>query len=432
MAVTRESLYELVWSQPMTKIAAELGVSGSYLARVCAALRVPRPERGYWAKAQVGKAKTAPALPASRPGDVLEWTKNVALPPMAPLEAEVRSPIRRGKKGNIGTHALIAGARKHFESGRPVESGEYLRPLKKLLVDVTVSTEQLIRALALANELFNALDAAGYPVTLGYHGQGLFRSSIDENEVPSKTPHDRYPSLWTPSRPTLVHVGEVSIGLALVELSESVLMRYVNGRYIREADSRPPQSTRQFVDHSWTATRDLRTGRFRLIAYAPQPNVSWSRHWQEGKSGTLLQQLPDILAAMPGIANLLATKTREAELERERLRQQWQAEDERRKRDADREMTRASIKASRDQLESIIRSWANVVSVEQFLQGVSQRAAELPKIERAAVLARLSLARDFLGSLDPLQHFLDWRTPLERYHPLYNGDEDPQNDQHGD
>ena len=432
MAVTRESLYQLVWSQPMTKIAAELGVSGSYLARVCAALRVPRPERGYWAKAQVGKAKTAPALPVSRPGDLLEWTKSIALRPMSPLEAKVLSPIRRGKKGSIGTHALIAGARKHFESGRPVNSGEYLRPLKKLLVDVTVSAEQLLRALALANELFNALDAAGYPVTLGYHGQGLFRSPIDENEVPSKTPHDRYPSLWTPSQPTLVHVGEVSIGLSLVELSESVLMRYVNGRYIRETDYRPPQSTRQFVDRSWTATRDLRTGRFRLIAYAPQPNVSWSKHWQEDKSGTLLQQVPDIIAAMPSIASLLTTKTRESELERQRLLQQWRAEEERRKRDADREMTRASIRASHDELESIIKRWANVISVEQFLQGVSQRAADLSEMERAAVLKRLSLARDFLGSLDPLQHFLDWRTPLERYSPLYNRDEDPQNDQHGD
>lgn len=47
--ITREALYELVWSTPMIKVAEKCEVSGSYLARVCTELRVPCPERGYWA-----------------------------------------------------------------------------------------------------------------------------------------------------------------------------------------------------------------------------------------------------------------------------------------------------------------------------------------------------------------------------------------------
>ncbi len=61
--ITREELYELVWSTPMIKVAEKFEVSGSYLARVCTELRVPRPERGYWAKLAVGKAPQRPALP---------------------------------------------------------------------------------------------------------------------------------------------------------------------------------------------------------------------------------------------------------------------------------------------------------------------------------------------------------------------------------
>jgi hypothetical protein len=38
----------------MIKIAATLGVPGSYLARVCSVVAEPRPER-YWAKLAVGK-----------------------------------------------------------------------------------------------------------------------------------------------------------------------------------------------------------------------------------------------------------------------------------------------------------------------------------------------------------------------------------------
>ena len=38
--ISRDELYELVWSTPMTKAAEKFEVSGSYLARVCSVLRL--------------------------------------------------------------------------------------------------------------------------------------------------------------------------------------------------------------------------------------------------------------------------------------------------------------------------------------------------------------------------------------------------------
>jgi hypothetical protein len=73
--VSRKELYELVWAIPMTKVAAKFSVSGSYLARICALLRVPRPQRGYWAKLQVGTAPAQPALPEALQGDQLFWSQ---------------------------------------------------------------------------------------------------------------------------------------------------------------------------------------------------------------------------------------------------------------------------------------------------------------------------------------------------------------------
>lgn len=70
--ITRQALYELVWAEPMLKVAARFGVSASYMARVCTALNVPRPERGYWAKLAFGKAPAQPPLPEPGPGDLLE------------------------------------------------------------------------------------------------------------------------------------------------------------------------------------------------------------------------------------------------------------------------------------------------------------------------------------------------------------------------
>jgi hypothetical protein len=54
MSITREKLYEEVWAEPMTVVAARYQVSGNFLARVCVALNVPHPPRGYWAKLKVG------------------------------------------------------------------------------------------------------------------------------------------------------------------------------------------------------------------------------------------------------------------------------------------------------------------------------------------------------------------------------------------
>lgn len=140
----------------------------SRVTRVCAILRVPRPERGYWAKWEVGKAPTARPLPEAQPGDPQSWSKDGELPaparakPAVPHERNVRRPTRQV----TGIHPLINGAKAHFESGRPIKDNECIKPYKKLLVDLTASKSGLDKALGFANALFNALESAGHRVFL--------------------------------------------------------------------------------------------------------------------------------------------------------------------------------------------------------------------------------------------------------------------------
>ena len=95
-------------------------------------------------------------------------------------------------------------------------------------------------------------------------------------------------------------------------------------------------------------------------------------------------------------------KLREAERQAEIWRQERLAEEERRRQEEDRRREAQSIKDSRDQLEQVIQSWAKVVSLEQFFQGIEDRAQSLPEAERQAALERLQLAREFVGTQDPL------------------------------
>jgi hypothetical protein len=154
--VSREELYELVWSIPMIKVAEKFSVSGSYMARVCSVLNVPRPERGYWAKLEVGKAPARPALPEALPGDQLFWSQEGDPPaPRVRVVAAASAPAQpRARRLVTGIHGLIQGAKQHYERGYKVEEGQLLRPYKRQLVDVTASSAGLDKALVFANSLF--------------------------------------------------------------------------------------------------------------------------------------------------------------------------------------------------------------------------------------------------------------------------------------
>jgi hypothetical protein len=403
----------------MTKVAEQFEVSGSYMARVCSLLQVPRPERGYWAKLAVGKAPAQQPLPEALPGDQLFWSKDRAFHDNPALKPEVpKRPRKECRPRPIsGSHALIRGAKAHFESGRPVEEGEYLKPYKKLIVDITASKAGLNKALAFTNDLFNALESAGYRVRLATQNDHLMRAEVDQHEKPLKR-HEYYPRLWSPFHPTVVFVGTVAIGLAVVEMSEPVLMRHLNGAYIRDSEYIPPKASRRHIDHTWTTTRELPCGRLRLLAYSPYWRVSWSAMWQESKNASLVREIPSIVKGIDDAADSLVDLLKEADLQAEVARQKLIVEEENRRREEDRQRIQQSIKDSQAQLAQIIQAWADVMNLERFFQGVYDHAQALPAHERDLVLEHLKLAREFAGTKNPLDFFLAWKTPLERYKSL--------------
>ncbi|MEA1015153.1 hypothetical protein [Sphingosinicella sp. LY1275] len=407
----------------MIKIGERFNVSGTYLARVCAALNVPRPERGYWAKLAVGKAPPKPPLPTPQPGDPVNWSQDgervVAPRPQAPPR---RKPERKVRIARNQVHGLLRGARSHFENGRPVDDGTYLKPYKKLLVDVTTSQASLDKTLDLANDLFNAFESVGHRVVIAPADGNLARERIDEREIATKPrDHWQYTGLWSPYRPTVVYIGTVAVGLSIVEMSENVPLRYFNGRYIRESDYAAPRST-YHVDHSWTTTRDLPSGRIRIVAYSPYARVTWSRQWQETKSSSLRGQIKAIVESIEAAVPELVTMLEEADVQAELRRQQWVAEDGRRRQEEHRRRVDKSIADSKTDLRRVIERWSDIMNIERFLADVEERALDLSGTERTTVLERLALARAFVGNHDPLEIIRGWKTPEELY-PSPPGDE---------
>jgi hypothetical protein len=135
MGISREELYEQVWAEPMLRVAERYKVSSSYMARVCTILNVPRPKVGYWARHDVGRAPPKQALPKALPGDQLEWTPGEAL--YRPPESMSRPHARLSKAGSGVEHALLVGVAGILKSAK--ESDGYLKPTKRLMVDVLTS-----------------------------------------------------------------------------------------------------------------------------------------------------------------------------------------------------------------------------------------------------------------------------------------------------
>jgi len=422
--ITRDALYDLVWSQPMTKVAQQFDVSGSYLARICTLLNVPRPERGYWAKLAVGKAPSKVPLPPAQPGDPLHWSSEGArVPQPKPLAPKVPRERKSGRKIRVPRehiHHLIRGAKPLIEKTRRIDEGMYLKPYKFLLVDVTASQAGLDKALCLANDLFNALESVGHRVTMASAEAGLRRVAINEHEGPAKPrQYWEHSGLWSPYRPTVVYVGTVAIGLTIIEMSESVTLRYLNGKYVRESEYVQPRG-RYNADFSWTTTRELPCGRMRIVAYCPYGNADWVAEWQETKTASLRGRLASIVETIEAAAPDIVAKLAEAERQAEIRHQEWVVAEDRRKREADRRAIEKSVSDSHAELRQIIQQWAEVISVEQFLAGVEQRANELAPEGARAVKERVALARTFLGSQDPLDFFRKWKMPEERYSPKYS------------
>lgn len=412
MSVTREKLYEEVWSKPMTVVAAGYDVSANYLARVCEHLNVPRPSRGYWAKLQFGKRPRRPPLPAARQGEVLEWTKGAGVP--RPVRVRVDGGDQQADRGNTeetpSRHPLVLGAREFFEAGRLSEVG-YLRPRKRNVVDVFVSKETLTYALDTANELFLALERRGQRVALASGAEHVHRPELSVYQGQKFDYDNREP--WTPGRATLVFVGPVAFGLTLFELAEEVEVKLEWNspvRYVRIADV-PPKRRPTWAHTDTTYKRYMPCGRLALRAYSPHGLVTWERRWQESAVGQLAKKFKTIIRELQAAGPEIVSLRDEAEIRAQAERQRWEAERRELER-RERERRRAeAAKEARQQLLAIVQEWSVARGLEAFFEDAERRATEMPADDRVALLDRLSKARTMLGGTNALARFREWKPP---------------------
>tara|TARA_R100001369_G_scaffold92610_1_gene138699 strand:+ start:2641 stop:2916 length:276 start_codon:yes stop_codon:yes gene_type:complete len=60
---SRKELYNLVWDQPISKLAKMFNIEPQILKDICSENKIPLPNRGYWSKVRFKKKVVKTSLP---------------------------------------------------------------------------------------------------------------------------------------------------------------------------------------------------------------------------------------------------------------------------------------------------------------------------------------------------------------------------------
>lgn len=170
ITITRRSLYDQVWSEPMLHLATRYGLSNVGLAKICRKHNIPRPPCGYWAKMQSGKKPRQTPLPKPGQDHNIEIREHVPPSLQQPLaEARVEKPVE--PKITVaetlrGAHELVSRANQQLRSARADGNGLIIVPADPAL-DIQVSKASLHRALLIMDALLKAAQQRGCCVAAG-------------------------------------------------------------------------------------------------------------------------------------------------------------------------------------------------------------------------------------------------------------------------
>lgn len=411
--VDRETLYEQVWKEPMTKVAERYGVSSSYLSRVCKNLGVPKPERGHWAKIAAGKKVHVPKLPAPRPEHDLYWTtsgypqpeRNTVTP--EPYKHSGTRPKNKKLAEIPSIHPLVRNVRELFLKAWDTGNG-YLKPRKWNLVDIITSEKSLDRALQIANTIFLEFYRRSWAMKLEAYNFRFSRPTVDDR--PNGGPERYSVSHWSPGRPTILYVGTVAIGLTLIEDSEPTEMARIDGEFLPVS----VLSKKQVASH-WTSRVDYPSGRFRLRAYSPYNGTTWQREWPIREDQDLSKLARKVAVELTKATSEIAEQYAAASDKARKARQEREEQLER-MRIAEEERLRAEALAkSTEALESLISEWGKAKAMEGFFSQLQEKVETAPEHDKAHLVGRLEEARTLMRAPDVLQILKDWQTPEERY-----------------
>jgi hypothetical protein len=422
ITLTRQSLYELVWSKPMSTLAKEFGITDVGLAKRCRTVDVPIPYRGYWARKEAGQNPPRLPLPKYRRTEPVEPRKAANAAPVAPVREgpeptfhhEVRAPKPETPKSVVSlehqaldaklshspaavrtdlrdAHSAVRRTALHLKASKVQDldwkRGERAGPI----LHISVDSNSVQRALRVADGLLRAAESIGWTF-----------------EAPPKNedPWHRQSQISGYSAPVwgCIQVEQEPVQITIIERRKQV--PHVLTKYEKDSQARGY--------HTRPAPWDLAyTGDLRLNLVSKNEYVL--KTFADRAKRRLEEQLPDVMHAML-----------EHALEEKRRREQQRIEEE-----AERERQRlAGLARERREahsklvveLERQVGAWYRARLLRSYIRAAKRATGSRPV---KAMLQQQSL--DFLDWASSYADQLDPLSPVPR-----NPDQTPQRSMYGD
>ncbi|TPE62626.1 hypothetical protein FJQ54_05410 [Sandaracinobacter neustonicus] len=379
--LSRDELYELVWSEPLTKLAVRFGISDVALRKRCLRIRVPVPPRGYWQKLEAGKRPRRTTLPELADTRPIEFRIDALKQEPAPLSTANENDL-------------------DFEARHPITVSETLRqpdPLIKLLIsDFSGQTSDEYGAIRTRSE---------HTFQVRIHPQSKDRI-LRLLDAFAKACHERGFE-FQPGKPGHRYAGFAAVtvdGIALYPVIDERMQR-VTYR-LTEQDIRRKQRGEWIYTPNWSY---IPTGEVTLKIEGAY-GTGLQSSWKDLKRQKLEERLGEVMLALRALSRHKIEEKQKAE-ERQRQYEQIQKE-----RAALRERIAEEARAV-EALEGQARDWNRAERMRIYIDAVEARARDIGELEEK--LGWLNWARQQADRLDPLTaspgSILD--TPEQEYKP---------------
>lgn len=358
--LSREELYQKVWTTPATKLAREFGISDVALGKICRRMEIPKPPPGYWRQIETGHRPPIPPLPAPNedtPTDVRIpphfQAEQLALedPQVSERLAAEQLPENRIVVAETlaDPHPLIAQMLRRREEREPAgeaNDGDE----RDLLPDIEASDESIDRALRVMDAVLKTVEARGYQVKVSRDywekATRVFCTDVDAEVQISLS--ERYSQVERELTPAERKKPPYLIDRRLITVPSGKLIFRVKGRR---------------VDAQW---------------------------WNDKKLDPLENRLNEIVAGIiTKLETLRLEELAKREAEQRRLEEQKRREEE---------------QARRDKLHRDVAAWRKSEDIRAYLRAYEEqllrRRGEITPGSEEDLWLRW--ARQYADSLDPL------------------------------
>ena len=354
--ISREDLYALVWTEPMSRLSRRFGLSDVGLAKACTRMMIPVPGRGYWAKKDVGRAPRPtrlPTLPASAGVGGRELRVRRREAPSAKEASREESAAIQVVVPEILSepHPLVAKTVKAFRGGKSQHDGYFMAKTPDCLA-VHTTMGSIDRALRIYDAVIKAIEECGYVVEV------------------QKYKRENYSD---PQYRTVVLIDNESVEIVISETTRRI-------ERPRQGSS-DPHPKYEFVP----------SGQLSLVIQ----NATRSR-WSDGAKRALESQLGRFIQGIAVAAvELKESRRRREEFEREQIEAQrrQREESERRRTEA------ARVRA----LNAVIDRMHSARWIREYLTQLKENLSTFPEADTPDMQDWLTWVEGYAGRIDSMR-----------------------------